>query len=95
MRTKVILASAAIVVVALALEWHLYLFDRVEYLIRRHVEKCVAATMADSDFNDCRTSGFRDERCLKFRALYVEKAGECEAARIILDAEIERQSRSR
>jgi hypothetical protein len=93
MRTRVILAGVAIVVVALAYDWHLYLFDRVEYLIRRHVAKCVAATMADSDFNDCRTIGFQDERCLKFKAIYVEKAGECEAARIILDAEIERQSR--
>ena len=79
-----------IAVIAIEFDLHLYVFDRVAYLIKRHVEKCVAATMANSDFNDCRTIGFQDERCLQFKAIYVARAGECEAARIVLDAEIDR-----
>jgi hypothetical protein len=50
----VALAVVALAVVALLFDWHLYLFDRPEYLIRRAAEKCVAAEMAAADYNECK-----------------------------------------
>ena len=83
----VALTVVALAVVALLFDWHLYLFDRPEYLIRRAAEKCVAAEMAVADYNECRTVGYRDKRCEYFRALYVERHGECAAAHAAVDAE--------
>lgn len=89
-RTKLILATAVLAVLTITFDWHLYLFDRPKYLIRKSVQKCVSAEMANTDYYECKTVGFRDKRCEYFRATYIEKAGECEAAQAALDAEVYR-----
>ena len=76
---------------ALQVALGLYLFDRPQYLIRRAAEKCTAAEMAKADYHVCRTVGYRDERCEYFGALYIERAGECEAADAAVDAEAYRR----
>jgi len=91
MRTKVVLAFIALVVLALIFDWHLYVFDREQYLVRREAEKCAAAELANADYHKCRTVGYRDKRCAPFRALYIEKAGECSAAEAARDAELYRR----
>lgn len=90
-RAKVILVGIALLIVAFAFNCHLYLFDRPEYLACKSAEKCAAAEMANSDYHECRTVGYRDERCSHFRAIYIEKLGACEAARDALDAEAYRR----
>ena len=93
-RTKIIVACIVLGILALMFDWHLYLFDRAEYLVRRAAEKCTEATMARSDLHVCRTVGYRDQRCDYLKAYYIEKFGECEAAEAALDAEaIRRRAR--
>lgn len=90
-RTKLIVAAIVLAVVALAFDWHLYLFDRPKYLIRKSAKKCAVAEMANADYYNCKTVGYRDKRCEFLRATYIEKAGDCYAARAALEAEAYRR----
>ena len=87
-------ALIAFIVLALALDWNLYLFDRLQYLNRRAVEICTAAKMTTADYHECKTVGYRDKRCELLKALFVEQTGECLAAEAAIDAEeIRRRAR--
>lgn len=92
-RTKVLVTGIVLVVVALSLDWHLYFFDRPSYLFNKSVEKCTDEEMAKYDYFHCKSSdGYPDKReCDRFRAIVLEKAGECIAATAASDAEFYRR----
>lgn len=87
-KNELIIGGIALVTVAIYFDIHLYLFDRPEYLIRRSAEKHVEAEFAYRDYKECKTIGYRDDRCNHFKALYIEKMGEYEQIQFQLDAEI-------
>ncbi|HFG1959398.1 TPA: hypothetical protein ACGF6D_003524 [Vibrio cholerae] len=90
----IIIGGIAVVSVAMNFDFHLYLFDKPEYLIRRSAEKHVEAEFAYRDYKECKTIGYRDDRCNHFKALYVEKMGEYEQIQSQLDAEIIRNRKA-
>lgn len=79
-RTKAIIGAFTFVILALAFDVHLYLFDRQEYLLRKEAEQCANAEMAARDYQECLTIGWQDKRCNVQKAEHTELAGKCDAA---------------
>lgn len=86
-QTKHVAAIIGVIVIAIMFDVHLYLFDREKYLHNKAVQLCTRAEMAKFDYHECKTEGYRDERCDGWLATAIEASAQCKAADSAVNAE--------
>ena len=87
----IIYASVLFIILAVQLDWDLFLFDRTAYLEQQLGNKCADADITKGNYRSCKTQGYKDERCEYFQASYIKKEGECYAAESALEAYLYKQ----
>jgi len=76
----------ALALLALSLDWHLYIFNRKAFLINKMATVCAKAEMARSDYQECKAGG-NGGFCYWALSDSVRLEGECNAANAAINAE--------
>lgn len=86
-KAKHVALIIGVTLIAIFFDLHRYLFDRGKYLRNKAVYSCTQAELARNEYRECKTEGYKDERCGYLLATSIEGSAQCKTADAAIDAE--------